>query len=58
MSEREKKEPAPKRGWFAQLRQGLARSSTALSDNLASVLTKRRLDADVLDALEDVLIKV
>jgi fused signal recognition particle receptor len=60
--ERRKKETlvaheSSKRGWFGQLRQGLARSSTALADNLASVLTKRRLDADALDALEEVLIK-
>jgi fused signal recognition particle receptor len=35
----------------------LARSSTALSDNLAGVLTKRKLDEDSLDRLEEVLIK-
>ena len=46
-----------KRGWFAQLRDGLARSSSALSDNLASALTKRKLDEDTLDRLEEVLIK-
>jgi fused signal recognition particle receptor len=50
-------EPAPKRSWFAELRRGLARSSTALSDNLASALTKRKLDDDTLDQLEEVLIK-
>ncbi len=50
-------QPEPKRGWFAQLRQGLARSSTTLADNLAAVLTKRRLDEATLDALEEVLIK-
>jgi fused signal recognition particle receptor len=47
----------PKRGWFEQLRQGLARTSNALSDNLASVLAKRKLDEATLDDLEDVLIK-
>ena len=50
-------EPAPKRSWFAELRRGLARSSTALSDYLASALTKRKLDDDTLDQLEEVLIK-
>jgi fused signal recognition particle receptor len=49
--------PEPKQGWFAQLRQGLSRTSTALSDNLASVLTKRKLDEDTLDELVEVLIK-
>ena len=46
-----------KQGWFAQLRQGLARSSNALGDSLASVVTKRRLDEDALDDIEAVLIK-
>ena len=61
--ERKKEKPKasamaePKRSWFDQLRSGLARTSGALSDNLASVLTKRKLDEDMLDRLEEVLIK-
>ena len=47
----------PKRGWFDQLRQGLARTSNSLSDNLAGVLTKRKFDEDTLDRIEEVLIK-
>ena len=47
----------PKRSWFDQLRSGLARTSSALSDNLASALSKRKLDEDTLDRLEEVLIK-
>ena len=46
-----------KQGWFAQLRQGLARTSAALSGNVASVLTKRWFDEETLDELEEVLIK-
>jgi fused signal recognition particle receptor len=49
--------PAPRRSWFTQLRSGLARTSTALSDNLTSVLNRRKLDAETLDELEDALIK-
>ena len=49
--------PAPRRSWFTQLRTGLARTSTALSDNLTSVLSRRKLDAETLDELEDALIK-
>jgi fused signal recognition particle receptor len=49
--------PDTKRSWFQQLRHGLSRTSTALSDNLAGVLTKRKLDEDTLDELEEVLIK-
>ncbi|MGH6831566.1 MAG: signal recognition particle receptor subunit alpha, partial [Methyloceanibacter sp.] len=47
----------PRRSWFDQLRKGLARTSNALSDNLAGELTKRKLDEDTLDRLEEVLIK-
>ena len=47
----------PQRSWFARLGQGLARTSTALSDNLASVLSRRKLDEETLDELEDALIK-
>jgi fused signal recognition particle receptor len=50
-------QPEKKRSWFDQLRNGLARTSSALSDNLASALTKRKLDEDTLDRLEEVLIK-
>jgi fused signal recognition particle receptor len=46
-----------KRSWFAELRKGLARSSSALSDGLAGALIKRKLDEETLDHLEDVLIK-
>lgn len=46
-----------KQGWFAQLRQGLARTSASLTGNVASVLTKRRLDEETLDELDEVLIK-
>jgi fused signal recognition particle receptor len=45
------------RNWFAELRQGLARSSSALSEGLAGALTKRKLDEETLDQLEEVLIK-
>ncbi|HEX2447871.1 MAG TPA: signal recognition particle-docking protein FtsY [Methyloceanibacter sp.] len=47
----------PRRGWFDQLRKGLARTSSALSDNLAGALTKRKFDEETLDRLEEVLIK-
>ncbi|ODA66208.1 Signal recognition particle receptor FtsY [Methyloligella halotolerans] len=48
---------APKKGWFAQLREGLSRTSNALTENLSAVLTKEKLDEDTLDDLEDVLIR-
>ena len=46
-----------KKGWFARLKEGVSRTSNALSDNLTGVLTKRKLDDDTLDELEEVLIK-
>jgi fused signal recognition particle receptor len=60
-SERGKDKPKsfvePKRSFLDQLRTGLARTSNALSDNIAGALIKRRLDEDTLDQLEEVLIK-
>ena len=51
-------EAAPKKkGWFAQLREGLSRTSNSLSENISAVLTKERLDEETLDDLEDVLIR-
>ena len=44
-------------GWFAKLRKGLSRSSSALTENIASVFTKRRLDDETLEELEDLLIQ-
>jgi fused signal recognition particle receptor len=45
------------RSWLQKLRSGLARSSNALSEGIAGVFTKRKLDAAALDELEDLLIK-
>lgn len=44
-------------GWWARLRQGLARSSSSIGEGLAAIFTKRKLDAGMLDELEDVLIR-
>ena len=44
------------RGWFSRLRDGLTRSSSALTTGIAEVFTKRRLDQDMLDQLEELLI--
>ena len=48
---------APKRSWFQRMREGLARSSKELTGNIAGVFTKRKLDEDTLQELEDVLIR-
>jgi fused signal recognition particle receptor len=45
------------RGWWQRLRKGLARSSASIGGAIADLVTKRRLDAAVLEELEDVLIR-
>jgi fused signal recognition particle receptor len=50
-------EAPPKPSFFARLRQGLARSSSALSEGITSVFTKRKLDDAALEEFEDLLIR-
>jgi fused signal recognition particle receptor len=45
-----------KRGFFSRLTSGLRKSSEKLTQNVAAVFTKRKLDQDAIDDLEDVLI--
>ncbi|MGH6836728.1 MAG: signal recognition particle-docking protein FtsY [Methylocella sp.] len=45
------------RSWWTQLRDGLSRSSGSIGEGLAAILTKRKLDASMLDDVEDVLIR-
>ncbi|HXP75306.1 MAG TPA: signal recognition particle-docking protein FtsY [Stellaceae bacterium] len=45
-----------KGGWFSRLKQGLARSSAKLSDGIAGIFTRRRLDDSTLGELEELLI--
>ena len=49
--------PEPKRTWFQRLKAGLSRSSTNIGRGVTDIFTKRKLDADSLDDLEDVLIQ-
>jgi len=51
MSEEEKKG-----GWFSRLKQGLKKSSSALTEGITGIFTKKRLDASTLEELEDLLI--
>lgn len=48
---------AEKRSWFRKLRDGLKRSSSTLSRNLSELVTKRKLDDDMLQDLEDILVQ-
>ncbi len=47
----------PKLSWFERLRRGLSRSSSSLSESIGGIFTKRKLDEDTLQDLEDVLIQ-
>jgi fused signal recognition particle receptor len=50
--------PAPeKANWFIRLKQGLGKTSTKLSDGIAGIFTKKKLEAATLDELEDMLIE-
>ena len=47
----------PKRGWFQRLSEGLSRSSRQMTEQVTGALTKRPLDRDQLEALEEMLIE-
>ena len=47
----------PKRTWFQRLREGLDRTSSQLTGQITSLFTKRKLDDDTLQDLEDLLIQ-
>jgi fused signal recognition particle receptor len=49
--------PAPRLPWFQRLREGLSRSSRELSSSISGIFTKRKLDDESLQDLEDVLIR-
>jgi fused signal recognition particle receptor len=48
---------APARSWLQRLTGGLARTSQAISQGVADIFTKRKLDALTLEELEDVLLR-
>ncbi|MFS8147205.1 signal recognition particle-docking protein FtsY [Rhizobium sp. BR 249] len=49
--------PQPKLSWFQRLRNGLARTSSQLTGQIAALFTKRKLDDETLQDLEDLLIQ-
>jgi fused signal recognition particle receptor len=51
--EKEGKRP----GWFQRLKQGLTRTSSRLTEGITAVFTKRKLDDETLEELEDLLIQ-
>jgi len=49
-------EEEQKSGWLSRLKKGLERSSSKLSESLSDVFTKKKLDDEVLEQLEETLI--
>ena len=49
--------PPKKLNWFQRLASGLKRSSDQLTGSIAAVFTKKKLDQEMLDDLEDILIQ-
>jgi fused signal recognition particle receptor len=50
-------EPSPtKKGWFSRLKEGLAKSSSKLTEGITGIFTKRKLDDEALEELEELLI--
>ncbi len=49
--------PPKKQGWFQRLKTGLTKTSSRLTQDIAGIFTKRKLDADTLQELEDLLIQ-
>lgn len=45
-----------KKGWFKRLKTGLSKSSDKIGQGISDILTKKKLDQDTLDELEDLLI--
>jgi fused signal recognition particle receptor len=48
---------AEKKGWIARLKEGLKKTSSKIGDGITSILHKRRLDQEMLDDLEELLIQ-
>lgn len=49
-------DPPQRKGWFERLKSGLAKTSSRLTDGIAGLVTKKKLDQDTLDELEEVLL--
>ena len=58
VSEPEPEQPAeaPRASWFGRLKAGLSKTSSRLTESITGLVTKKKLDHETLEDLEDVLI--
>lgn len=54
--EQERDKDAETGGWLSRLTKGLTKSSTKITKGIGDLVTKRKLDSEVLNELEDLLI--
>ena len=55
--EQEEEGSEKKGGWLSRLRAGLAKSTKRVTESITALFTKKKLDQQTLDELEDVLIQ-
>jgi fused signal recognition particle receptor len=55
--EAEVEQEAEKTGWLSRLRAGLAKSTKRVTESITGLFTKKKLDQQTLDELEDALIQ-
>ena len=53
----EKERGAEEGGWFSRLSSGLSKSSAKLGKGISDLITKKKLDTEALESLEDALIQ-
>src|SRR5262249_57167791 len=46
-----------KKGWLSRLREGLTKSTKRVTESITGLFTKKKLDQQTLDELEDALIQ-
>ncbi|MBL6613550.1 MAG: signal recognition particle-docking protein FtsY [Reyranella sp.] len=51
------KPEAEKKGWLSRLREGLSKSTKRVTESITGLFTKKKLDQQTLDDLEDALIQ-
>jgi fused signal recognition particle receptor len=53
----EKEGEVEKKGWLSRLREGLSKSTKRVTESITGLFTKKKLDQDTLNDLEDALIQ-